>query len=188
MAAYHGRGDTLAELENRGFAAQYPDPLDVLVAACARSDRGGVDTLLRDSPYVIQRLLQIGGTLLAHFAGAGNLEGVRTLLDLGVSVDTLWPEGDPYWELTRDSTALHVAAWRAHHDLVRELIVRGANVNATDARSRTPLQLAVRACTDSYWKHRRQPDSVAAFLAAGATKHGIQLPTGYDAIDVLLMS
>lgn len=188
MAVYHGRGDILAELEKRGFAPKYDEPLDALVAACARSDRAGVDTLLRDIPFLSQTLLQIGGTLLARFTGAGNLEGVRTLLDLGVSVDTLWPDGDPYWELTRNSTALHVAAWRAHHDIVRELIARGANVNATDARNRTPLQLAVRACTDSYWKYRRQPDSVAALLAAGATKQGTQLPTGYDAIDALLIS
>jgi len=34
--------------------------------------------------------------------------------------------------------------------------------------------------------YRRQPDSVAALLAAGATTDGITLPTGYDAIDTLL--
>ncbi len=188
MAAYHGRGDILAEFEGRGFIPKLDQPLDALVAFCARSNRACVDTLLRDIPFLSQNLLQIGGTLLARFTGAGNLEGVRTLLDLGVSVDTLWPDGDPYWELTRNSTALHVAAWRAHHDIVRELIARGAHVNATDPRGRTPLQLAVRACTDSYWKYRRQPNSVDALLAAGATKQGIQLPTGYDAIDASLMS
>jgi len=34
---------------------------------------------------------------------------------------------------------------------------------------------------------RRQPDSVLALLAAGATRDGIDLPTGFDAIDRLLM-
>jgi ankyrin repeat protein len=188
MAAYHGRGDILAELDNRGLIPQFDQPLDALVAACARSDRASIDKLLRDMSHLSQNMLQIGPTLLARFAGAANLEGVRLLLDLGVPVDAPWPDGDPYWELTRNSTALHVAAWRAHHDIVREVIARGANVNATDARNRTPLQLAVRACTDSYWKYRRQPDSVAALLAAGATKDGIKLPTGYDAIDALLLS
>jgi hypothetical protein len=61
-------------------------------------------------------------------------------------------------------------------------------VNAADARNRTPLQLAVKACIDSHLKARRQPDSVAALLAAGATTQGIKLPTGYDAIDALLVS
>jgi hypothetical protein len=52
---------------------------------------------------------------------------------------------------------------------------------------RSAIQLAVKACTDSYWKYRRRPDSVAALLAAGATIEGIDLPSGYDAIDALLV-
>jgi hypothetical protein len=63
----------------------------------------------------------------------------------------------------------------------------GAPVNAGDARGRTALQLAVRACIDSYWKDRRKPDSAAALLAAGARTDGIDLPTGYSAIDELLV-
>ena len=189
MAAYHGRGDILAELEQRGFAPNYDGrtpELDALVAACARADRPQVQALIAQHPQLRPQLLKLGGALLAHFSGAANLEGVRILIDLGVPVDTLWPEGDPYFEVARNSTALHVAAWRAHHDIVRELIARGANVNATDPRGRTPLQFAVRACIDSYWMRRRKPDSVAALLAAGTTTRGIKIPTGYDAIDELL--
>ncbi|HEY1499015.1 MAG TPA: ankyrin repeat domain-containing protein [Acidobacteriaceae bacterium] len=191
MAAYHGRGDILSAFEKRGFAANYegPDPeLDQLVAACALADRARVQALLAANPQLLPRLLQIGGSLLARFSGANNLEGVRTLLDRGIPAGALWPEGDAYFDTTRNSTSLHYAAWRAHHDIVSELIGRGAPVNATDQRGRTPLQLAVKACVDSYWQRRRQPDSVAALLAAGATTQGIQLPTGYDAIDALLLS
>lgn len=189
MAAYHGRGDILAEFERRGFAPNFDGPtpdLDGLVAACALAEKPRVQKLIAANPDLQRQLLQIGGALLARFAGAANLDGVRTLLELGVPVDALWPEGDPYFDLTRNSTALHVAAWRAHHDVVRELIARGAAVNAKNARGRTPLQLAVKACTDSYWMRRRKPDSVSALLAAGATTEGIRLPTGYDAIDELL--
>ncbi|HLJ79267.1 MAG TPA: ankyrin repeat domain-containing protein [Acidobacteriaceae bacterium] len=189
MAAYHGRGDILAELERRGFAPSYDGPtpeLDALVAACAREHRSQVQGLIARNPDLRQQLLDLGGTLLARFAGAANLDGVRVLLDLGIPVNAPWPDGDPYFELARNSTALHVAAWRAHHDIVRELIARGANVNAIDPRGRTPLLLAVTACIDSYWKYRRKPDSVAALLAAGATTKGIKMPTGYDAIDELL--
>jgi ankyrin repeat protein len=189
MAAYHGRGDILRALENHGFTPNYDGSgLDTLVAACALADLPRARTSIDADPALQSQLLQIGGSLLARFAGVGNLEGVRTLLDLGIPVDTLWSEGDPYFEITRNSTALHAAAWRARHDVVRELIARGANVNATDARNRTPLQRAVKACVDSYWVRRRQPDSVAALLQAGATKHGIKLPTGYDEIDALLLS
>ena len=41
MAAYHGRGDILRNLERRGFAPNYEGPtpaLDALVAACALAD------------------------------------------------------------------------------------------------------------------------------------------------------
>ena len=189
LAAYHGRGDILALLEQRGFAADFSGPdeeFDNLVAACARGHLDGARSLIAENSELLALLLSIGGTLLAHFAGAANLEGVRCLLDLGISPAALWPEGDGYWTIARDSTALHVAAWRAHHDVVRELIARGAPVNAVDARGRTPLALAVAACIDSYWKYRRKPDSVAALLAAGATPDGIDLPTGYAEIDEIL--
>jgi len=48
------------------------------------------------------------------------------------------------------------------------------------------LQLAIKACLDSYWTRRRSPESTAALLAAGASVQGIELPTGYDEIDALL--
>jgi ankyrin repeat protein len=191
MAAYHGRGDILAALEKRGFGLHLDSSdgaatLDSLVAACARADLDAAQSIAARNPQLRAQLISIGGTLLARFAGSDDPAGVRCLLALGISPSALWFEGDGYWELAPLSTALHVAAWRAHHDVVRTLIAAGTPVNACDARNRTALQLAVRACTDSYWKHRRQPDSVAALLAAGATTDGIALPTGYDAIDTLL--
>jgi hypothetical protein len=189
MSAYYGRGDVLALFERRGFAMEFSGPdggLDALIAACARGRLDQARALVADDSGLLERLLSMGGALLARFAGAANLEGVRCLLDLGVPASALWAEGDAYWTIGKNSTALHVAAWRAHHDVVRELIARGAPVNAVDARGRTALSLAVAACIDSYWKERRRPDSVAALLEAGATTEGIEWPTGYDAIDELL--
>jgi ankyrin repeat protein len=189
MAAYHGRGDILDFLERRGFEVEFDGPgkeLDALVAACARAQLDRARSLIAGNSRLLEELLSTGGTLLARFSGADNVQGVRTLLDLGVPPAALWPEGDGYWAMAKNSTALHVAAWRAHHDVVRELIARGTPVNAVDARGRTALVLAVAASVDSYWKYRRKPDSVAALLAAGATTDGIEAPTGYDAIDALL--
>jgi ankyrin repeat protein len=185
MAAYHGRGDVLAALERRGFELRL-EGVDALVASCARGDLETAHNMAARDPRLQMQLLQMGGTLLAHFAGADNDAGVRCLIHIGVSAAALWPEGDGYWEMAQNSTALHVAAWRAHHSVVHTLIAAGTPVNALDARNRTALQLAIRACTDSYWKYRRKPDSVAALLAAGAAIVGIDLPTGYDAIDDLL--
>jgi ankyrin repeat protein len=186
MAAWYGRGDILATLERRGFEIRL-EGLDGLVAACARADLEGARFRASHNPELLRQLLAMGGTLLAHFAGANNEAGIRCLLALGVSPEALWPHGDGYWQLAPGSTALHVAAWRANHDVVKTLIAAGAPVNAGDARGRTALQLAVRACIDSYWKHRRKPDSVAALLAGGARTDGIDLPTGYSAIDELLV-
>lgn len=186
MAAYHGRGDVLDAFERRGFKAELRG--FELVALCARGQTQAAQAIVEIAPDLRAQLQAMGGTLLAHFAGVGNDAGVRTLFALGISPNALWPKGDAYWELTPGSTALHVAAWRANHKMVETLIVAGTNVDARDARNRTALQLAVRACIDSYWKYRRKPDSVAALLAAGASTDGIELPTSYDAIDELLLS
>jgi len=69
---------------------------------------------------------------------------------------------------------------------VKFLIERGAPVNAVDGNGHTPLQLAVRACVDSYWTNRRSPESMEALLRAGASAEGIDLPTGYPEMDELL--
>jgi ankyrin repeat protein len=112
---------------------------------------------------------------------------VRNLLDLGVGANMLYHEGDGYFGIARDSTALHLAAWRVWPEVVRELIERGAAVNANDGQGRTALQLAIKACVDSYWTHRRSPYSVRALLDAGASASGLELPTGYEEIDKLLL-
>lgn len=186
MAAYHGRGDILDALERRGFNIRL-EGLDELAAACARGQLDAAQSICQHFPNLLSQLQDIGGTLLARFAGVGNDAGISALLALGISPNALWQQGDGYWDLEPGSTALHVAAWRADHQTVRTLIAAGTQVNARDARNRTALQLAVKACIDSYWQYRRQPDSVAALLAAGATLDGIELPTGYDSIDELLL-
>ena len=124
--------------------------------------------------------------MLGEFAGVGNTEGVRHLLDLGADVAAVDEEGDGYWGIAKKSTALHVAAWRARHSTVKLLVERGAPVDVPDGRGRTPLMLAVRACVDSYWSDRRSPESVATLLAAGASVRGVVYPSGYGDVDALL--
>ena len=165
----------------RGFVARDPNN------ATATGGPHGWDALTH---LCFSRYLRLdherGGTLLAEFSGAGNLAGIRNLLQLGVNVASLYREGDPYFDIAKDSTALHVTAWRAWPAAVRELIARAAPVNALDAKGRTALSLAVKACVDSYWKDRRSPESVEALLRAGASVSGIEIPSGYDAVDELL--
>jgi ankyrin repeat protein len=185
IAARRGRGDALAAFVRRGHAVDL-DGLDALLAACARDDEAGIRSLANARPEVVHELITHGGTPLAEFAGNGNTAGVHRLLDLGVDAAALYETGDGYFGVAPRSTALHVAAWRARHETVAFLIERGAPVNARDARSRTPLALAVLASVDSYWMERRSPASVAALLRAGASTEGVRFPSGYDEVDALL--
>jgi ankyrin repeat protein len=187
MAAHRGRGDVLREIERRGIPVEF-EGVDQLIAACAKASAAAVQSIAKVEPALVEELLAQGGNLLAEFAGNGNTEGVRLLLDLGVSVSALYPQGDGYFEIMKESTALHVAAWRAQHETLRLLLGRGAKVNALDARGRTPLALAIRACVDSHWKDRRTPESIEALLQAGASLEGIEIPTGYAEADALLFA
>jgi ankyrin repeat protein len=190
IATRRGRGDVLALFVQRGFTRSLiepifyvEDPLDPFFAACARNDQAALQNMTIKNVH----LLPEAGTVLAEFAGNGNTDGVRNLLDkLGIDVAALYKEGDLYFDIAKDSTALHVAAWRAWPETVKLLIARGAPINALDAKGRTALQLAIKATVDSYWKYRRSPDSIKALLEAGASTTGIELPTGYDEADSLL--
>jgi ankyrin repeat protein len=185
IAARRGRGDVLALLERRRGPLELPGVLS-LIAACARNDVALVRAIAEGEPEVVAATLAEGGQRLAEFAGAGNTEGVRHLLDLGVDPGAAYHEDDGYWQLGRDSTALHVAAWRARHATVRLLLERGAPVDARDGLGRTPLVLAVRACVDSHWTDLRSPESVRALLAARASTSGVHHPCGYAEVDDLI--
>jgi ankyrin repeat protein len=185
MAAHRGRGDLLKLFEDRGISLKL-DGVDRLVAACAMDDREAIRELTVAEPQLVDEMVAQGGMLLSEFAGNGNLAGVRNLLDSGIDVAAIYPEGDNYFDVAKGGTALHNAAWRARHEVVKGLIDRGAPVNVSDAKGRTPLMLAVKACIDSYWRSYRTPESVEALLRAGASVSEIQIPCGYDEVDTLL--
>jgi ankyrin repeat protein len=187
IAARRGRGDVLRLFEERGIEWKL-EGLDQLMAACAVEDDQRIRALTAEDPALVDELLAAGGMLLAEFAGNGNTGGVRRLLDLGVHANAPFREGDGYWDLARDSTALHNAAWRMRPETVKLLVERGTPVNARDGRGRTALALAVKACVDSYWKDRRTPESAETLLKSGATLDGIEIPCGYDAVDELLLT
>jgi ankyrin repeat protein len=185
MAARRGRGDVLQVFERRGIPLERHG-VEQLLAACARHDTAAVRVIAAREPQLVSELRADGGRILATFAGVGNTDGVRHLLDLGVDVGALFAEGDGYFDVAKSSLALHVAAWRANHVTVRLLIERGSPIDVPDGKGRTPLALAVRACVDSYWTSRRTPESVQALLDAGASAKGIAFPSGYAEVDDLL--
>jgi ankyrin repeat protein len=184
MAARHGRGDFLLVLDELGVDPKLTG-VDRLIAACARGDGVAAAAITRAEPALREALLAEGGELLGAFAGVGNTDGVRCLLDLGVAADALYP-GDAFFDEAKDSSALHVAAWRGWPETARLLIARGTPVDAKDGKGRTALQLAVKACADSYWKRRRTPEWIAVLVEAGASLEGIDMPTGYVEGDEVL--
>lgn len=185
IAARRGRSDALASFQRRGISIEL-EGVDKLIAACAMNDTEAIRTITMNEPRLVADLKADGGKLLAEFAGTANTEGVRHLLDFGIKVDALFAEGDPYFDIAKNSTALHVAAWKAWPKAVKLLIERGAPINAVDGKGRTPLALAVKACVDSYWTNRRSPESVEALLRAGASVSNVEFPSGYAEVDALL--
>jgi ankyrin repeat protein len=185
IAARRGRRDVLELFDRRGIPVALRG-LEALLAACARDQGEKIRAIRTREPKLARQVLAEGGTFLAEFAGVGNTEGVRHLLDLGVDIGALYAEGDGYYGIARNSTALHVAAWRARHATVKFLIERGAPIDTPDGQGRTPLAVAVKACVDSYWISRRSPESVEALLRAGASAAGVAFPCGYAEVDELL--
>jgi len=185
LAARRGRGDVLELLQTRGIAIELQG-VARLIAACARNDAATVQAIKQQAPELLRELMVDGGKLLSEFAGTGDADGVRLLLDLGVPVNAVTEHGDPYFDVAKSSTALHSAAWRARPGVVKLLLERGARVNALDGKGRTALMLAVKACVDSYWTNRRTPESVEALFDAGASVDGVEFPSGYTEVDELL--
>ena len=110
MAARRGRGDVLEAFGRRGLSVSLSG-VERLLAACAGNDTASVLSIAREEPMLVQEVLRGGGRILAEFAGNGNTEGVRNLLDLGVDVAALFEAGDNYFGIARNSSSLHVAAW-----------------------------------------------------------------------------
>ena len=187
LAARRGRGDVLDLFAQRGIPIEL-EGVERLIAACARNDIVTIRSLTRSEPNLVSEILAEGGNLLAVFAGIGNTEGVRDLLDLGVDASAPYEEGDGYFGVPKGSLAIHVAAWRARHATVRLLIDRGSPIDVPDANGRTPMALAVRACVDSHWDDRRSPESVEALLQGGASANAVGFPSGYAEVDALLAS
>src|SRR5260370_580095 len=125
MAARRGRGDLLELFRRRGISIELPG-VEGLMAACAINDAARVRRIAESEPQLVGEIVAEGGRLLAEFAGVGNTEGVRHLIELGVEAGAVYKEGDEYFDVAKNSTALHVAAWHAQHATVKLLIERGA--------------------------------------------------------------
>jgi ankyrin repeat protein len=109
-----------------------------------------IQSLIKDSPDLINAPDRKGETLLQSAAAKGKLAIVKLLLDSGAAVDGLQQPG---------LTALHYAAANGHKAVVDLLLSKGAKAGAQTENGVTPLHLAARKGYESV---------VKALLAAGA--------------------
>ena len=163
IAARMGRADALELFARRGFPVALEGD-DAFLAACARADEAAARAMVDAETGRVARVQAEDPGVIVRFAGAGNTEAVRLLLDLGFDPAARDPRHG-------GQTALHVASWRERADTVELLAGRGAPLEAEDARGRTPLSLALRAMVEwSEWTPHAMPDIAAALLAAGARR------------------
>jgi ankyrin repeat protein len=181
LAAAMGRGDVLDLFACNGFAYRL-EGVDALRVACARGDEAGARALVAADPTLVARLAAEQPDVVAHFAGAGNTEGTRILLDLGLGLEGLTDLPN-----ARGESALHLAVWRERADTVRLLLARGAPLEATNRAGQTPLAMAVRAQVEgSEWTPHSSTEILEALLEAGAKVDAAPFPSGSDAADALL--
>lgn len=129
-----GRPDLTAILLAHDIHEELP-PTDRFLAACARGDEPAARTELERHPDLRDRLSSRDRSLLPTLAWRGRLEGVRTLLALGLSPATLGHRGE---------TALHNACWMGHAPIAELLLLAGAPLELVEPQYRaTPLRWAL---------------------------------------------
>ena len=181
-AAAAGRADALELFERRGFKYDL-DSDAAFLAACARGDEKTARALASEDPDLVGRIQSGHPDTVANFAGAGNTDGVRVLLDLGFDIESKSRHPGP-----RGNTALHLAVWRDRLPTVKLLLDRGAALESKNPDGDTALSLAALALTEmSEWTPHESTAIVDALLQAGADVSAVRrFPTGSREADNLL--
>ena len=181
-AAGAGRSDVLDLFEERGFVFKLEGEAAFL-AACARGDTALAQELARENPEIVELLKTEHPETLAYFAGAGNTEGVRILVETGFDIEARSTHPG-----SKGNTALHLAVWRERLPTVEMLLAHGASLEATNPAGDTSLGLATRALVEmSEWTPHESTDIVAVLLQAGANVGAVRrFPTGSAEADDLL--
>lgn len=187
-AIREGRTDVLDDLERRGVRVT-AEGADALLLALARGDDTSARRLADREPRLAEDVRARGGERLARWCLARNFDGMRRLLDFGVDINAPYAAGDGYYGIAAGSLPIHVAAWLLLPEAIRLLAGRGTRVNAPrPGDGATPLALVARGCTRAYWTERRSLEPARILLDAGADPAAVDVPTGYDDLDALIIA
>ena len=159
LAELHGNADIAAWLLAHGAKDELSE-IDRFIAACARADRAGAETMLAARPALRTELRPEHHLMLHRPAESGNAAVLETMLACGF---------DPDARDKDNVTPLHRAAMGGHADGVRVLLTFGADVNALDGMfSATPLVWAVEGRSNAK-HHRADHVEVARLLIAAGS-------------------
>ena len=148
-----------------------PDALR-LAQACVVGDEATVDELIARRPEIAGGLSSDEVAAIVDAAEVNNEKAVRRMLAVGWPVDARRSDG---------ATALHFAAWLGNAELVRDLIGRGAPLEAVENTfNGRPLDWALHGSTNSWRASSGDYAAVVdALLGAGA-----RAPEIMDRLDV----
>lgn len=174
MAARYGRADVLDLFAARGFDVTMSG-FDEILGKLAHGEKLELD------PFIVNDIEARDPSILAEFAGAGNVAGVTRMIEAGFLMN-----GTTSACGARSDTPLHSAIWRGRHEVVKLLVERGAPLEQRNGHGMTPLAWAAMAALRSEWfPNRSTTEDVATLLAAGADKSVVLLPTGWPELDAL---
>lgn len=122
LAAWHGRTDVLQLFAERRVELPH-DGLDAVAVDVTLGDIMGARARLTFDASVRNAFMQRLPEFLCRCASIGSLAPLSVLLQLAPSPDVRWAEGDGYWQIPPNSTAIEVAVLRqqaAAERLIRE--------------------------------------------------------------------
>ncbi len=150
-------------------AAHELEPVDRLVAACARGDRDAAESLLATRPSLREEITDAHYVALHQAAEQGDVAALALLLDCGFDPN----RGDA--EIGK--TALHSAAMAGQPDATRLLLARGASPDTRDREFHgQPLVWAAEG-SRSHADRARDYEEVGRLLQDAGSTVEWQLPT-----------
>lgn len=151
MAARGSRADVLDLFTARGHEYTLDDG-DRLLSACAHKYGDEARAMVAAQPSLVASIEARDPWVLAEAAGAGDVDVIALMLDLGFDIASRTSRAD-----SQDNTALHLAVWRGRAPVAKLLIDRGAPLDAKNKKNKTPLEWAEYSHAESPWFKDRPP-------------------------------